>query len=275
MKMVAFKFLIFSLSVASVVGSPKRLFGDPSHAKDPAESDAGKMNMDDYSEEELFAELNEVIGNLNEDQLQSLVDILEKEEFDEMGEFDMISSELKDIGMDDEDIKDLKLLTGHMHDFLMGVEGLVKKLELESTDDLRDNIQLYLLGLPNKLGPLGYIALHKVLEDEVDDTDDGADADDAEEDAAAAAVTVTEPKPMTFRRRRESDANHHGSHHHAPAHATGHQGHAPAHSMGHRVQAPAHSTMVHVQAPAHATGYQAPAHATGYQAPAHATGYQA
>ena len=26
--------------------------------------------------------------------------------------------------------------------------------------------QLYLLGLPNKLGPLGYIALHNVLEDE-------------------------------------------------------------------------------------------------------------
>merc|ERR1719378_941961 len=40
------------------------------------------------------------------------------------------------------------------------------------SNELLDNVQLYLLGLPNKLGPLGYISLHHVL-DGADEPEDG------------------------------------------------------------------------------------------------------
>merc|ERR1719191_994296 len=58
------------------------------------------------------------------------------------------------------------MLAEMMHGFLSQIPALATKLELEKEYDLLDNVQLYLLGLPNKLGPLGYIALHHVLEGE-------------------------------------------------------------------------------------------------------------
>ena len=106
---------------------------------------------------------------------------------DESTEFDLITAELKDMGMDEEDIEDLKQLSELMYEFLKQIPSLVTKLQLVEEYDLLDNVQvcflasftsvnsnivlqLYLLGLPNKLGPLGYVALQYVLE-ELNDSD--------------------------------------------------------------------------------------------------------
>jgi len=48
---------------------------------------------------------------------------------------------------------------------LARVPGLAVKLNADEDGfTLEDNVKMYLLGLPNKLGPLGFIALHSVLE---------------------------------------------------------------------------------------------------------------
>ena len=67
--------------------------------------------------------------------------------------------------------------------------------------------QLYLLGLPNKLGPLGYIALHHVLED---DGEDGKSVDLVVEPVVA-TTSVPEVKKVeakesapTFRKKRSA-----------------------------------------------------------------------
>ena len=69
--------------------------------------------------------------------------------------------------------------------------------------------QLYLLGLPNKLGPLGYIALHQVLEELEDAEGDGEIVDIKVEPAApTTTATTTTPTPETtvptFRKKRSS-----------------------------------------------------------------------
>ena len=107
-----------------------------------------------------------MVKNLNDDQLDQLEELLGKN-IEEEGrtEFDKIMVELKEMGMEDEDIADLKQLSQEMYEFLSLVPDLGDKLDFASEYDLMDNIHLYLLGLNNKLGPLGYIALHHVLED--------------------------------------------------------------------------------------------------------------
>merc|ERR1719357_1444405 len=65
-----------------------------------------------------------------------------------------------------EDIADLKLLGSMMHKFLVQVTDIETRLEMKKPHDLMDHVQLYLLGLPNKLGLLGFLALHHVLTDE-------------------------------------------------------------------------------------------------------------
>merc|ERR1712055_744228 len=114
-------------------------------------------------------------------------------DLDETTEFDMIMQELKEMGMSEDDIEDLQTISELMYDFLVLVPDMEKKLELDDDYDLLDNIQLYLLGLPNKLGPLGYIALHHVLESE---SEDGG-----VEHVPAKKEVVTE-KSLGFRRKR-------------------------------------------------------------------------
>merc|ERR1711862_400653 len=91
-----------------------------------------------------------------------------------------------------------------MHEFLGQIPSLGQKLELRKEYDLLDNVQLYLLGLPNKLGPLGYIALHNVLE-ELDDTD-GEIVDIKVEPVVATTTTTSAPEPTvpTFRKKRSN-----------------------------------------------------------------------
>merc|ERR1712037_114896 len=107
-------------------------------------------------------ELEELMGNLSSEQLEELQNIMGRDH-DEMTEFDLISGELAEMGVEEEDIVDLKLLGSMMNDFLIQVEDIEMRLEMKKPHDLMDHIQLYLLGLPNKLGPLGFLALHHVL----------------------------------------------------------------------------------------------------------------
>merc|ERR1711909_158210 len=160
----------------------------------------------EVEEAKLRKELENLVKSLDNDQLNLLETILGKEdEDDESTEFDMITAELKEMGMDEEDIEDLKHLAEMMHEFLNNIPELAQKLELKKEYDLLDNVQLYLLGLPNKLGPLGYIALHSVLEELEDAEDDGEIVDIKVEPAA---TTTTTPAPETtvptYRKKRSS-----------------------------------------------------------------------
>jgi len=147
-----------------------------------------------------------LVKSLDDEQLELLEAIMGKD-IDEATEFDMIMVELKGMGMEEEDIDDLKQLSELMHEFLNQVPEVATKLELNHEYDLLDNIQLYLLGLPNKLGPLGYIALHHVLEDE---GEDGKIVDLVVEPVAVTTpvpevkkVEAKEPAP-TFRKKRSA-----------------------------------------------------------------------
>merc|ERR1719309_1953475 len=141
-----------------------------------------------------------MILNLDDDQLDLLEAIMGKD-IDEVSEFDMILAELVEMGMD------LKELSALMYEFLVQVPDIANKLSLEKEYDILDNIQLYLLGLPNKIGPLGYIALHNALED-----DDEGIVDVVVEpvisttaDPSTAASTNDEAKASpTYRRKRSA-----------------------------------------------------------------------
>jgi len=121
--------------------------------------------LEELQDAQILKEWEIIVKNLNEDQLDNIEDILAKD-LERSKEFEMIMEELKAMGMDQQDISDLKQLAELMHEFLINVPNLKLKLEIVSNNDLLDNIQLYLLGLPNKLGPLGYIALHHILDGE-------------------------------------------------------------------------------------------------------------
>merc|ERR1711909_134914 len=160
----------------------------------------------EVEEARLRKELENLVKSLDNDQLNLLETILGKEdEDDESTEFDMITAELREMGMDEDDVEDLKHLAEMMHEFLDQIPSLAEKLELRKEYDLLDNVQLYLLGLPNKLGPLGYIALHSVLEELEDAEDDGEIVDIKVEPAA---TTTTTPAPETtvptYRKKRSS-----------------------------------------------------------------------
>ena len=79
--------------------------------------------------------------NLDDDQLELLESIMGRD-VDETAEFDLITTELKEMGMDEEDIDDLKQLSELMHEFLKQIPALATKLELRKEVDLLDNIQV-------------------------------------------------------------------------------------------------------------------------------------
>ena len=58
-----------------------------------------------------------MIGNLSSEQLEELQDIMERNH-DEMTEFDLISGELAEMGVEEDDIVDLKLLGSMMNTFV-------------------------------------------------------------------------------------------------------------------------------------------------------------
>jgi len=148
------------------------------------------VTEDDDIDEETLAELEALIENLDLDQLEQLQAAIGGGAEGPKTEFEMISEELRAMGLDQDDIKDLKMMAGLMHEFLILVPDIETKLEMEAPHDLLDHVQLYLLGLPNKLGPLGFLALHHILEEE-------------EEEKEVAAPEPT-PEVRSFRRRRQA-----------------------------------------------------------------------
>merc|ERR1712098_179348 len=89
-----------------------------------------------------------------------------------------------------------------MYEFLVQVPEIASKLNLEKDYDLLDNIQLYLLGLPNKIGPLGYIPLHNALEDDDEDIVDVV-VQSVSSSTSTPTTTDYEAEPVpSFRRKR-------------------------------------------------------------------------
>merc|ERR1719348_2247802 len=159
----------------------------------------------DVDEAALRRELENLVENLSDQNQLELLKTIMGRGHDESTEFDLITAELKDMGIDEEDIEDLKQLSELMYEFLRQIPALVTKLQLEEEYDLLDNVQLYLLGLPNKLGPLGYVALQYVLE-ELDDSD-GEIVDVKVESLQSPSTTSSAaqiPEAPSFRRKRSS-----------------------------------------------------------------------
>merc|ERR1712126_601168 len=66
------------------------------------------------------------------------------------------------------------------------VEGIISGLDEEQ---LEDHVKLYLLGLPNKLGPLGFLGLHSILQDDEDIVDVKIEGFEPTKAAGSASVT--------------------------------------------------------------------------------------
>merc|ERR1719233_2003 len=96
-----------------------------------------------------------MIDTLSAEELDQLEAILGKP-LDEQTELQMIQAELQQLGMDPQDVQDMFDLSEMMKKFLLKIPEVDYSLE--------DHCKLYLLGLPNKLGPLGFLALHSILE---------------------------------------------------------------------------------------------------------------
>merc|ERR1719186_1680330 len=105
-----------------------------------------------------------MIDTLSAEELDQLEEILSKP-LDEKAELQMIQAELEQLGMDPQDVQDMFDLAEMMKKFLLKIPDVDTKLQLaEDEYSLEDHCKLYLLGLPNKLGPLGFLALHSILE---------------------------------------------------------------------------------------------------------------
>jgi len=120
--------------------------------------------LEHLNDESVLKELEELVGHLGEEQLVNLENIL-AENLDGVSEFKLMMDELKGIGLEENHVNDIYNKAKLMHDFLLQVPEISSRLELDAELDLLDHIQLYLLGLPNKLGPLGFIAMRHVLQE--------------------------------------------------------------------------------------------------------------
>merc|ERR1719233_1246500 len=97
-----------------------------------------------------------MIDTLSAEELDQLEAILGKP-LDEKTELQMIQAELQQLGMDPQDVQDMFDLSEMMKKFLLKIPNVDTKLQLAEDDySLEDHCKLYLLGLPNKLGPLGF-----------------------------------------------------------------------------------------------------------------------
>lgn len=91
---------------------------------------------------QMLKELEVLIRNLNDDQLDRLEGILTEDEEEEDTEFGRVKQELLDMGIDAQDIEDLKTLAALMSEFLMKIPNIKKKLEMRTDNDLLDNVQV-------------------------------------------------------------------------------------------------------------------------------------
>ena len=97
--------------------------------------------IEEIEQAQMLKELEVLIKNLDDEQLDKLEQILTTDE-DEESEFELIVKELREMGLDNQDIEDLKTLATLMYEFLVQVPGLEDKLGMTSDYDLLDNIQV-------------------------------------------------------------------------------------------------------------------------------------
>merc|ERR1711970_1416405 len=126
------------------------------------------MIAEDLQDEDLVQDVEALIAGLDDATLVKLRKIL-SDDLTIDSELQLIESELTEMGMEVEDIKDLLDLSALMADFLSKVPEVEELAKGDSDYTIEDNVKLYLLGLPNKLGPLGFLALHSVLESDASD----------------------------------------------------------------------------------------------------------
>merc|ERR1712042_210033 len=130
---------------------------------------AEKLKMtEDIQDADVIKDVEQLIEGLDDATLLKLERIL-SDELSTEKELDLIKNELAEMGMDVEDIQDLLDLATLMTDFLHKVPEVEQVVVGEDEYSLEDNVKLYLLGLPNKLGPPGFLALHSVLETDESD----------------------------------------------------------------------------------------------------------
>merc|ERR1711931_30242 len=126
------------------------------------------MIAEDLQDDELVQDVEALIAGLDDATLVKLQKIL-SDDLTIDSELQLIESELTEMGMEVEDIKDLLDLSALMADFLSKVPEVEELVKGDGDYTIEDNVKLYLLGLPNKLGPLGFLALHSVLESDASD----------------------------------------------------------------------------------------------------------
>ena len=100
--------------------------------------------LEELQEAQILKEWEIIVKNLDDEQLDNIEEILAKNH-ERNREFEMIMMELKAMGMDEQDISDLKQLAEVMHEFLIQVPNLKIKLEITNNNDLLDNIQVFQL----------------------------------------------------------------------------------------------------------------------------------
>merc|ERR1712098_393101 len=126
-------------------------------------SGAERVAEHQLKDEELIKELDELLESIDGTETDDLRTVIDNEDLPQLEEFEQILEKLKEIGYDDDDIEYLYRVALLMFEFLNEVEDIVKRLYLEDDGDLMDNILLYLLGMKNPMGPLGFVALHHIL----------------------------------------------------------------------------------------------------------------
>ena len=106
--------------------------------------------LEELQEAQILKEWEIIVKNLDDEQLDNIEDILAKN-LERNREFEMIMLELKAMGMDEQDISDLKQLAEFMHEFLIQIPNLKIKLEIANNNDLLDNIQVFSIDLSSNV----------------------------------------------------------------------------------------------------------------------------
>jgi len=189
-------FLFLSLCAALALGMKVFLFLSLCAALAQAATTPSSLTeeqeklVSQLEDQELAKEVEGIISGMDEEQLARLKEVLANyEEGSELVLINvLINEELKEMGMTEEEIKDLVDLSEMITKFLRRVPELEVKLEL-GEERLEDHVKLYLLGLPNKLGPLGFLGLHSILQDDEDIVDVKIEGFEPTKAAGSSSVT--------------------------------------------------------------------------------------
>ena len=148
-----------------------------------------------------------MLKGLDDEQLAGIQEILAGS-LDHLAEFKSVMVQLKTLGLKENHIQDLHLKAGLMKRFLNQIPDISARLDIAGTEyDLLDHLQLYFLGLPNKLGPLAFVTLRHVLQQNDDASEDMRIVDIMMEPISSSSINDKGVKTATSktRRRRQAD----------------------------------------------------------------------